>query len=146
MQDEIKREISIKASKERVYNAIADRKQLITWFPIAIEGDLAVGQKPLLDFGEHGKTPIYVTAMQPHEYFAYRWVPGGNTFEGDILDATTTLVEFRITETAEGCTVTVTESGFSKLPPEIAEQSFKQNSGGWEYEMGLLEKKLKAEA
>jgi uncharacterized protein YndB with AHSA1/START domain len=139
MQDIIERKIRIKASKERVYEAIANPQKITTWFPKAIEGTFAGGEKPILDFGEH-KTQIYIVAMQPTDYFAYRWVPGGNKFEGDILDAPTTLVEFRITELDGVSTVTLTESGFAQLPPEIAEASFNNNSGGWDYGLPFLEK------
>ena len=36
--------------------------------------------------------------------------------------------------------VTVKESGFASLPPEVAEKCFNDNSGGWEYMMDRLEK------
>jgi hypothetical protein len=32
------------------------------------------------------------------------------------------------------------ESGFASLPAEVAEKSLKQNSGGWDYMLGRLEK------
>jgi uncharacterized protein YndB with AHSA1/START domain len=141
MQDVIKREITIKAPKERVYAAITDAEQIVSWFPDAVEGKLAEGEKPFLRFGEH-EAQIYVVALQPHDYFAYRWIPGGNTFEGDIVDAPTTLVEFRISELNGISTVTLTESGFAKLPADIAEDSFKQDSGGWDQMMERLQKKF----
>ncbi|MDB5176226.1 MAG: Aha1 domain superfamily [Candidatus Saccharibacteria bacterium] len=142
MQDSIQREITIKAPKERVYEAITDPAQIITWFPDSIDGGLSKGDKPFLHFGEHDKTQIYVVAAQPHDYFSYRWVPGGNTFDGDIASVPTTLVEFRITETDGGSVVTLTESGFASLPADIIEASFKQNSGGWDFMMERLEKKF----
>jgi uncharacterized protein YndB with AHSA1/START domain len=142
MKNEIVREITIKASKDRVYAALTDPMQITSWFPDSVEGTIAEGEKPLFRFGDHDKAQIYVVATQPHDYFAYRWVPGGNTFEGDILDAPTTLVEFKITENDAGCIVTVTESGFASLPAEIANQSLEQNSGGWDFMMGRLEQKF----
>jgi uncharacterized protein YndB with AHSA1/START domain len=140
MQDEIKRSITIKAPKERVYAAIAEPEQIVQWFPSAIEGGLNVGEDPILDFGPHGKNRIHVVAAQPHEYFAYRWIPGSQHFTGDVMSQPNTLVEFRISEANDVSTVTVTETGFSKLPVERAEQQFKDNSGGWEFMMGRLEK------
>jgi uncharacterized protein YndB with AHSA1/START domain len=140
MQDEIKRSITIKAAKERVYAAIAEPDQIVKWFPSAIEGGLNVGDQPILDFGGHGKNRIAVVAAQPHEYFAYRWVPGAAHFEGDVLSVPNTLVEFRITESDGVSTVTVTETGFSKLPTDRAEEQFKQNSGGWEFMIARLGK------
>jgi hypothetical protein len=78
---------------------------------------------------------------KPHEYFSYRWVPGSQHFIGDVLTVASTLVEFQIEEAGEGvCKVILTESGFSKLSPELAESSFKDNSGGWEFMLNRLAK------
>jgi uncharacterized protein YndB with AHSA1/START domain len=140
MQDKIQREVTIKAPKERVFDAISNPKMVVLWFPETLEGKYAVGERPIFGFGEHGKNQVYIAASRPFEYFAYRWVPGSNHFVGDVLTVPNTLVEFHIKEEANGtCKVSVTESGFASLPSEIAEESFKQNSGGWEFMMGRLE-------
>jgi uncharacterized protein YndB with AHSA1/START domain len=140
MQDKIERKVTIKAPKERVYSAIADPKQITQWFPDQIDGELKEGEQPIFHFSGHGKNRVYVVAMRPHDYFAYRWVPGASDFVGDVLNTDTTLVEFNITETDGVSTVSMTESGFSKLPKEQAEAAIKQNSGGWEFMLGRLEK------
>ncbi len=146
MQNTIVREITVKATKEKVFGAITDPQQIVQWFPEAIEGTLNEGDRPILDFGEYGKNQIYVEAVHPFNYFAYRWIPGSNHFIGDVLSKPNTLVEFRLEESAEGTKVTVTESGFASLPAEVAEQCFKDNSGGWDYMMGRLEKMLNGES
>ncbi len=139
MQDVIKREITINAAKEQVYDAIANPDKVIKWFPETVEGTYKVGEQPVFGFGDHGRNQVLITAAQPHEYFAYRWVPGANNFLGDVLSVPNTLVEFRIEDSANGsCKVTLTESGFSELPAELMEASFKQNSGGWEFMLGRL--------
>lgn len=142
MQDVIKREIIINAPKEKVYAAIADPQQIVAWFPDEIEGSLEKGERPVLNFGEHGKNQIYVEATQPHNYFAFRWIPGSSNFVGDVLTRPNTLVEFHIEDTdGNGMSkLTMTETGFAKLPVEVAEESFKQNSGGWEFMLDRLEK------
>jgi uncharacterized protein YndB with AHSA1/START domain len=142
MQDAITREITVKADAEKVYKAITDPVQIVSWFPDAVEGSLEVGQRPVFDFGEHGKSSTYIEAARPFEYFSYRWIPGGAKIVGDVLAVANTLVEFIIEEKGEETKVTVRESGFSSLPAEIAEQCFNDNSGGWEYMMGRLEKVL----
>ncbi len=139
MQNQIKREITIKASQQRIYSAIANPEEVVLWFPSTLEGTYAVGQQPIFGFGEHGRNQIYVEAARPYDYFAYRWVPGGNHFIGDVLSVTTTLVEFHILENDDGsCTLVLTETGFTNLAPAIAEKSFTQNSGGWEFMLGRL--------
>jgi uncharacterized protein YndB with AHSA1/START domain len=142
MQNVIKREVTIHAPKERVYQAIADVDQITKWFPDGIEGKLAVGERPILNFGEFGKSQIFVEAAEPHEYFAYRWIPGAGGFLGDVLTQANTLVEFRIKESDGVSTLTLTETGFATMPAKIAEERFNQNSGGWDYMLDRLEKQL----
>lgn len=142
MQDVITREIKIKAPKERVYKAITDPKQIIQWFPSAVEGGtLAVGARPIFHF-DSLTTQIYVEAANPFDYFAYRWVPGDAAILGDVLAVANTLVEFFIEELPEGTKVILKESGFASLPAEIAQASFKDNDGGWDLMMGRLEQYL----
>ena len=141
MQDTIQREVTINASKERIYEAIANPELVTKWFPETLEGSYTVGEQPIFGFGDHGKNQICIIAAQPHEYFAYRWVPGANHYLGDVLKVPNTLVEFRITEQADGtCKVTLTESGFVNLPKELMESAFNQNSAGWDFMLGRLEK------
>ena len=148
MQDSLTRDILVKASKEKVYAAITDPKQIIIWFPDAIEGGtLEPGQKPIFIFGKEGqhKSQIHVESAKPFDYFSFRWVPGSTGMLGDVLTVPNTLVEFFIEELPEGTKVTVKESGFSALPAEVAENSFNQNSGGWEFMMKRLEKTMNQE-
>ncbi|RBP49362.1 SRPBCC family protein [Arenicella xantha] len=141
MQNTIEREITMKASKERIYEAIANPEYVTQWFPETLEGSYTVGEQPIFGFGDHGKNQICVIAAQPHEYFAYRWVPGASNFLGDVLTVPNTLIEFRIAELADGtCKVTLTESGFADLPTELMEAAYKQNSGGWDFMLDRLEK------
>ncbi len=139
MQNIIQREISISAPREQIYEAISSPEKVVLWFPETIEGSYTTGEQPIFGFGEHGKNQVYIVDAVPVEYFAFRWVPGGNHFIGDVLSVATTLVEFRISEEQDGaCTVSLTETGFASLPQDIAEASFKQNSGGWDFMLGRL--------
>ena len=146
MQNVIQREIVIRASKERVYSAIADAEQVTKWFPETVEGPYEVGEQPIFGFGEHGRNQLCIVAAQPYDYFAYRWVPGGNHFLGDVLSVPNTLVEFILAERDDGtCAVTLTETGFAELGTEWMESAYKQNSGGWDFMLGRLEQYLNTE-
>ena len=139
MNDVIKREIVINASKKRIYESIADPQKVVKWFPETIEGNYEVGEQPIFGFGDHGRNQVYIVDAKPHEYFSYRWIPGATNFLGDVLTIATTLVEFQIDEESDGnCKVTLTESGFKDLPSEIMEAAFEQNSGGWNFMLGRL--------
>jgi uncharacterized protein YndB with AHSA1/START domain len=141
MQNTIEREIVIKAPKEKVYDAITNPKKVVLWFPNSIEGKYEIGERPILEFGKHGKNQIYIVDAKPHDYFAYRWVPGAHNFTGDVLSVPHTLVEFSIQEVdKETSKVLLKETGFAKLPSEVAENAFKQNSGGWDFMLARLGK------
>ncbi len=144
IQDSIERRITIRAPKERVYNAITDPEQIVSWFPDEINGTLEVGASPTIDFGKGFVYQISVVAANPHDYFAYRWVPGNadgtNGFTGDVLAVPNTLVEFRLADDPNGTALTLTESGFSTLPPAVAQKKIEENSGGWDYMLDRLEK------
>ncbi|MEO5646465.1 MAG: SRPBCC family protein [Candidatus Paceibacterota bacterium] len=140
MQEIIQREVTIKATKEKVYDAITNPEKVVLWFPDTIEGEYVVGEQPVLGFGKDGRTQIYVVAAKPYDYFSYRWVPGSEHFIGDVTTVATTLVEFAIEEKDGVCKVTLTESGFAALAPELAEKAFGQNSGGWDFMLGRLGK------
>ena len=141
MQDIIERVITVKAPRERIYKAISQPEEIVKWFPDALEeGTLEVGQNPVFTFNGHGKARIHVEAARPVEYFAYRWIPGSGPLVDDVLVHPNTLVEFFIEELAEGTKITVKESGFASLPADVAEEKFKQNSGGWEFMIARLEK------
>ena len=141
MQNTIEREIIINATKERIYDAIANPEKVVMWFPETLEGNYQVGEQPIFGFGDHGRNQVYIVAAQPYSYFAYRWVPGGNHFLGDVRSVATTLVEFHIEEQGdESCKVILKESGFAELPVEMMEGAFKQNSAGWDFMLGRLVK------
>ncbi len=136
MQDAIIREVNINAPKETIYEAIANPENVVKWFPDAIEGKYEKGERPLFVFEGHGKAQMYVVDAKPYEYFAYKWIPGGSDFVGDVTTVPHTLVEFTITEVGDGtCKVVLTESGFASLPTDMAEKAFGMNSGGWDYFM-----------
>jgi uncharacterized protein YndB with AHSA1/START domain len=144
MQDEIRREIIIKASAKQVYDAIIDPKKIIKWFPDKVEGNIEVGNQPIFTF-DHGRTSVYILAAKPYEYFAYRWVPGGPSIVEDLLSVPTTLIEFHIEEQGSQTKVTLTESGFASLPIDLAKKGIKNNSGGWEYMINRLKKFLETD-
>ncbi len=143
MQDTIVREITVNASQEKVYNTITDPTKIVTWFPDEVEGDMEVGERSTFVFKDQNhRAQIYIVDKKPFTYFAYRWIPGGQTATHDVLEGANTLVEFIIEKLEHGTKLTVKESGFASLPAEVAEQSLKDNTGGWAYMMNRIEKLL----
>ncbi len=138
LQDRIERELTLKAPIERVFRALTDAGELAKWFPKAIEGRVAPGETAVFDFGEYGKAPVHVVAVEPFSYFAFRWVPGSVPFRGDPLSRPNTLVEFRLEEVEGGTRLRLTESGFASLPAEEHAKSLEENTQGWDSELASL--------
>jgi hypothetical protein len=58
-----------------------------------------------------------------------------------------TLVQFELKEIEPGQTqLTITESGFDKVPLARRAQAFKANDGGWAHQSKLIEKYLYAQS
>lgn len=54
----------------------------------------------------------------------------------------TTLVEFRLEEVEGGTMLTVTESGFDRMPSEYRDVAYRGNEGGWSQQMASIERYL----
>jgi len=59
--------------------------------------------------------------------------------QADYSQETPTLVEFRLEAIRGGTLLTVTESGFAKLPKERYADAFRMNNRGWEQQLEHIE-------
>ena len=80
---------------------------------------------------EHISLEMQVERIEPEGYFSYRWHPYPMNPKVDYSAEPTTLVEFRLEETAGGTAVTITESGFDRLPSTRRAEAFRMNEAGW---------------
>jgi uncharacterized protein YndB with AHSA1/START domain len=82
--------------------------------------------------------------MEPERLFSWRWQPGGNP---DLDPAEpTTLVVFVLEEVPEGTRVTVTETGFDRIPAERRGEAYRQNEAGWTGQLKNLQEYLAGQA
>jgi hypothetical protein len=77
--------------------------------------------------------------MEPERVFAFTWHPYSVDPKVDYSKETPTLVEFRLEEVAGGTLLTLTESGFDKVPAERRDEAFLRNDGGWTQQMKNVE-------
>jgi len=77
--------------------------------------------------------------MEPERLFSFTWHPYAVDPQTDYSSETPTLVEFRLEKTAAGTRLTVTESGFDKIPAHRREEAFLRNDGGWAQQMKNIE-------
>jgi len=137
MEDRIVRDITIHAPLDRVWDLVTVPGW---WVPSDVEGpvDRTPGRQTVRVSERYGRYPVEVVAVDPRTYAAFRWA---SRFPGeDLAPGRTTLVEFAVTEVADGVRVTVTESGFAALAASdaVKEQGVRENTEGWELELGGL--------
>jgi uncharacterized protein YndB with AHSA1/START domain len=153
--DRIVKQVMIRAPRSRVWKAVADAKEFGTWFGVKLDGPFVAGKKVSgvivgtvadpevaeLQKVHNGKQmDLWVEAVEPEQRLALRWHPHAIQEDMDYSQEPTTLIEFRLEDVPGGVMVTVTESGFEKIPVSRRATAFEANSGGWEIMMTVLEK------
>ncbi len=142
MQDTIERTIEIPGTIAAVWTALTTAEGIRNWFGDEAEIDLKAGGEARFGWTEYeASSHAIVVDVEPPTRFSYRWAATGSE-RADT--GPSTLVEFTLESTRTGTSVTVVESGFASLPPEIYEQSIKENTSGWKSEMQDLHDYLAA--
>ena len=142
--DAIEKQIELKASPVRVWRALTDYREFGEWFRVKLEGPFVEGEVArgrILNPGyEHLTLEMTNVRLQPQSLFSFNWYPYAIDPGTDYSKETPTLVEFRLQETATGTLLTVTESGFDKIPAHRRDEAFRMNSGGWAQQMKNIER------
>jgi uncharacterized protein YndB with AHSA1/START domain len=88
---------------------------------------------------EHVKWEALIEKMEPERLFSFTWAHPKSLdkadYNPDYSGEPTTLVEFRLEKTAGGTLLTITESGFDKLPEDRRDKAYRGNEGGWTEQM-----------
>lgn len=133
--DRIEKRFEVAAKRSRVWRAISDAAEFGAWFGVILDRPFAPGAtvRGRLTFPgyEHVTLEILVERVEPEGYFSYRWHPYAIDPKVDYSAEPTTLVEFRLEETAAGTAITITESGFDRLPSSRRAEAFRMNEAGW---------------
>ncbi len=154
--DRIEKKVLLRATRERVWRAIGDAREFGTWFGVEFEGPFVVGAEvkgkiiptkvdPEIAKGQEPYTgmpcPITVVQIEPMRLLSFRWQPGADPAQ-DPTTAPTTLVVFEPESVADGTLLTITESGFDRIPLDRRAKAFADNEGGWEAQTSLIAKYL----
>lgn len=158
--DRIVKTTILAAPLDRVWAAISDADRFGAWFgmefdgpfvagatltgrirPTTVDPDVARLQEP------HAGTPVTlaIDRVEPMHAFAFRWHPyavGGT----DTTHEPTTLVTFELAEVPGGTSLTITESGFDRIPLERRAAAFTANEGGWTHQLRLIARYLASES
>ena len=85
---------------------------------------------------------IAIERMEPEQLFSFRWHPNAVERGCDYSAEPPTLVEFTLEETPQGILLTVTESGFDRIPLARRSKAFTANDEGWGVVIRLVEEYL----
>ena len=158
--DRIEKRVVLRAPLARVWQAIANSQQFGTWFGIAFDGPFVAGahltgkitptrvdpEVAALQQPHAGKTfGFHVEAIDPMRSIAFRWHPFAIDPAIDLTQEPTTLIIFELEETEGGTRLTISQSGFDRIPLERRAKAFAANDGGWAKQTMLLAKYLAAE-
>lgn len=135
MNDRIEKKIELAAPLSRVWRALADYREFGEWFRVKIDGPFVEGQvsRGHITYPgyEHLKWEAVIQKIEPEKLFSFTWHPYAVDPNADYSQEPPTLVEFRLEKTAKGTLLTVTESGFDKIPSHRRIEAFRMNEGGW---------------
>ena len=133
--DRIEKKILLPAPRSRVWRALTNAEEFGAWFRVKLEGGFAVGKRiqgKITHPGyEHLTMEVTVERMDDESLFSFRWHPYAIDPKIDYSTESTTLVEFRLQEVADGTMLIVVESGFDQIPAERRAEAFRMNSQGW---------------
>lgn len=135
MNDQIEKRIELQAPVSRVWRALTDHREFGEWFRVKLEGPFVPGQVSRGNITypgyEHVKWEAVVKEMRAESLFSFTWHPYAVDPKVDYSQETPTLVEFRLEKTASGTLLTITESGFDRIPAHRRMEALRMNDGGW---------------
>jgi hypothetical protein len=103
--------------------------------PTQVHPEVAKNQKPF----EGQPFEISIDRIEPETLFSFRWHPFAIDPKVDYSKEPTTLIVFTLAEAAGGVLLTVTESGFDKIPLERRLAAFAADEVAWDVGTQLIE-------
>jgi uncharacterized protein YndB with AHSA1/START domain len=155
--DRIEKTIVLSATRARVWRALVDPAEFGDWFGMRFEDAFVPGARVRATIVGTSADPevakmqethkgvrfdIFIERIEPQRLFSFRWHPGAVDPAIDYSKEPTTLVEFTLEDAPEGIRLTVTESGFDRIPLARREAAFAQNEQGWGIVITLIDKHL----
>jgi uncharacterized protein YndB with AHSA1/START domain len=159
--DRVVKTIVLKAPRERVWQAITDSSRFGVWFGVEIDGPFVAGKEATgrmtatqvdADVAKHQEPGrglpwrATVDRIEPMTLFSFYWHPYAIDPATDYSKEPMTLVTFELQDAEGGILLTITESGFERLPAARRVQALKSNDIGWGHQTRLIEKYLALKA
>ncbi|HVH55070.1 MAG TPA: SRPBCC family protein [Vicinamibacterales bacterium] len=133
--DRIEKQVVLHAPRGRVWRALTDATEFGKWFGVTLRGPFSEGARVSGQMThpkyQHLTLEVFIERIEPESYFSYRWHPYAVDPNTDYSNEPTTLVEFRLEDTADGTVLNIVESGFDRIPLLRRAEAFRMNEGGW---------------
>jgi uncharacterized protein YndB with AHSA1/START domain len=154
--DRIQKTVTLRAPKGRVWRAISNPKDFGAWFGASLAGSFVPGTKVsgkitpttvdasvAAEQAPYAGMPIelLIERVEPDRLVQFRWHPYPVGPEEAEL---TTQVSFQLEDDPEGVVLTITESGFERLPAPRSAEAYAGNERGWEKQTELIRKYVAA--
>jgi uncharacterized protein YndB with AHSA1/START domain len=155
MTDRVEKQTLLRAPLERVWKAISDAKEFGYWFGITFDGDFVEGTTltgkivptkvdPEVAKAQEAHAGMAVTIridrIEPMRVFSYSWHPFAIDAAVDYSHEPMTQVVFELAQAEGGTLLTITESGFDRIPLARRADAFEANDEGWSFQLSLVEK------
>ncbi len=155
--DSIEKHVLLRATRNRVWRALSDSTEFGTWFGVKFDGPFQEGSTlhgVIVPTGVNAEvaqaqkkyegTPFEITVEQlkPERLFSFRWHPYAVEPGVDYSSEPTTLVVFTLEDDGSGVKLTVTESGFDRIPLARRARAFAANEQGWGMVVNLIKEHL----
>ena len=135
MKDTIEKSVWIDAAPQAVWDALVESQSFGKWFRAKVDGPFEQSKVVWMESTYEGHEGVRfwlrpVLFDRPRR-FAFEWPAGDAPTDDDPEKSQTNRVTWDLAEENGGTRLTVTESGFATLPPEIAERKYPDNDFGW---------------
>ncbi len=146
--DRIEKTTILRSPQSKVWRALTDAEQFGTWFGMKLNGPLVAGRtvrgQLTIKGYEHASIDMTVERLEPETSFTYRWHPYAIDPKVDYSKEPMTLVEFRLEPAPEGTRLTVTETGFERIPAHRRDEAYRMNDGGWKGQLENIRRHVEA--
>ncbi len=154
---EIRKRVVLRASRSRVWEALTDSEKFGSWFGCDFDAPFVAGTRvhgrvvPTKVDPEVAKAQeayagmefeVIVDRIEAMRVFSFRWHPGDEPPDSLNADAEMTTVTFELEDAGDGVLLTITESGFDRVPLERRARVFELNDEGWAAQTRLIERYL----
>jgi uncharacterized protein YndB with AHSA1/START domain len=143
--DRIEREILLKASRSRVWRALANSEEFGKWFGMDTNGEKfepgkIIHARITACGHENLEFELVIDKVEPERVFSYRWHPYAIDPAVDYSPEPMTTVMFELSDVDGGTLLKLVESGFDALPAERLAEAYRMNSRGWDGQLKNIEK------